>query len=213
MMENKGIRLLCKSSRFQTREQACSEKIESDSEELAAPPDTGVDMDYVPWPANGCNLAEASERTAERPVWSRRSELLGRIATACSDATNPLADAEFEAIEAEIAATCLDHLKSGRLVAYGYLASSQAPNFAGSELWRTLTVINWKESSAAEERIGGVRLHKIRVFPSLLALCRTDFLDGLPLRDAFRQFVLGDPEVAQLGREAVRLEHFQADRR
>ena len=112
---------------------------------------------------------------------------------------------ELRAIESEIAGTCIDHLKSGRLVAYGCGSSSEIPSRVGSELWRLLTNVDWERSSAEDQSAEKLRLQGIRVYAPLLAPCRAELLDGLPLIEAFRSFVLGDPEVAQLGKEAVRM--------
>ena len=162
-------------------------------------------MDYVPWPASGCSLAEARERTAERNTWRRRTELLSQLSADPSGKSSAPNRTELRAIEAEITAIYQDHFESGRLIAYGGVDPSKQPNQISSKDWRALTSIDWKNSTTAEQRVHGARLHDIRVFPTLLAACRTEIVEGLPLVEAFRKFVLGDPEVAQLGREAVRL--------
>jgi hypothetical protein len=54
------------------------------------------------------------------------------------------------------------------------------------------------------DRLGGISIFDIRVFPPLIAPCRIDLLDGLSFAEAFRKFVLLDAEVAVLAAEAVR---------
>jgi hypothetical protein len=168
---------------------------------LAAPPANGIDVDYVPWPANGCNLAEARERTAERPAWQRRLNLSSYLE---DNESNSPARAEFEAIEAEISANCLGHFKARRLIAYGGTNPGEAPKLIEPERWRQLSRIDWNASTVSEDRDGPAQLY-VRVYPIVLAPCRTQVLDGLPLIDAVRQFALGDAEVMQFAREAVRL--------
>ncbi len=150
----------------------------------------------------GCNLAEARERTAERLASRRRTELAAQLQAA------PAADGapgwiELERIEAEISALCQGHFRAGRLVAFGCRAPSDKLHPIRPGDWAAPTMVDWTESSI-QDVSGGV-LRNVRVHPILLAPNRTWLLDGLPLIDVFRQFVLGDAEVAPLGREAIRL--------
>src|SRR5579863_4757417 len=96
-------------------------------------------VDYVPWPTTGCSLAEARERTAERAVWDRRSELLRKLEPDASDVVPAEVDAELQVIEAEISAICLDHLTSLRLIAYG----SPGPKQIDKNDWRLFTAVDW----------------------------------------------------------------------
>jgi hypothetical protein len=149
-------------------------------------------MDYEPWPEAGCNLAGADQRTAV----SMSSGLLQE---------SGIRKGKIKAIEDGIEDTCLDHLKNGRLVAYGRLGSLDAdPQLIGIAQWNALTRIEWQASRAAADQ-AQIEFLDIRIYPPLLAPCHVDLLAGRTLAEAFQQFVLDDPEVAALGREAVRL--------
>jgi hypothetical protein len=149
-------------------------------------------MDYEPWPGAGCSLAEADRRTAD----SASSRLVEEKGTR---------KAKIEAIEEAVENTCLDHLKNGRLVAYGRLGSLDAgPQLISTAQWNALTKIEWQASRAAGDQ-PQIEFLDIRIYPPLLAPCHVDLLAGRTLAEAFQQFVLDDPEVAALGREAVRL--------
>jgi hypothetical protein len=71
--------------------------------------------------------------------------------------------------------------------------------------WKVLTSIEWQGLAAADDRLGGSTFFDVRVYPPLLAPCHLDLLAGLTLLEAFKQLLLGDAEVASLGRAAVRL--------
>ena len=114
-------------------------------------------------------------------------------------------EGEVEAIEQRVETTFLDHLKNGRLVAYGRLGSPDAQSqLIGIDQWDALTRIDWNDSAAAGDQ-AKIEFLDIRIYPPLLAPCHVDLLAGRTLAEAFQQFVLDDPEVAALGREAVRL--------
>jgi hypothetical protein len=68
-----------------------------------------------------------------------------------------------------------------------------------------LTSIEWQSSKAADDRRSGNAFFDVRIYPPLLAPCDLDLLAGLTLLEAFRQLVLGDAEVATLGRKAAQL--------
>ncbi len=60
-------------------------------------------------------------------------------------------------------------------------------------------------SSALEERFGSrIGVFNIRVFPVLRAPNAASYLNGLSLPDAFRRYVLDDPEVVALGKRVVK---------
>jgi hypothetical protein len=145
-------------------------------------------MDYEPWPQAGCSLAEAEQRTSV----SATSRLVQE---------NGTRKAKIKAIEEGIENTCLDHLKNGRLVAYGRLGNLNAETqLISIAFWNALTRIEWQAGGQ-----GLIEFLDISVYPPLLAPCHVDLLAGRTLAEAFQQFVLDDPEVAALGREAVRL--------
>jgi hypothetical protein len=152
-------------------------------------------MDYEPWPETGCSLAEARRRTADCVPIGQSMEGTGR--------NRPT---QIKTMEERIEAACLDHLKCGRLIAYGRQGSLNADlQLISAAQWNALTNVEWQNSSAADDRLARSALLDIRVYPPLIAPCHLDLLAGRPLVEAFKQFVLGDPEVATLGREAVRL--------
>ena len=151
----------------------------------------GVVVDYVLWPETGCSLAEARERTADRELFSQSAEASkGNVRT------------ETKPVEERINADCLDHLKGGRLIAYGRPGGSTAGRqLITTAQWKSFTSIGWQDSSATDCEL---RTFDICVYPPLLAPCHIDLLAGSALADAFMQLVLNEPEVASLGREAVR---------
>jgi hypothetical protein len=60
-------------------------------------------------------------------------------------------------------------------------------------------------SSALEEQFGSrIGVFNIRVFPVLRAPNAASYLNGLSLADAFRRYVLDDPEVVALGKRVVK---------
>jgi hypothetical protein len=144
-------------------------------------------VDYVPWPEIGCSLAEARKRTAEQACgrdWQAESKLI---------------DEEFEV-------HCIELLRSGRLIGYGRPGTSNAGQQSISMTqWKSFSRIEWESSTAADDRPGGNSFFNVCVYPPLLAPCHTDLLTGLTLLEAFKQLVLGDAEVALLGRKAVQL--------
>jgi hypothetical protein len=150
-------------------------------------------MDYTPWPENGCTLAEARERTADRKVWNewrRRRQ----------DASK----ADVSAVEPQLGANCQEGLKSGRLLAYG--RDGNAPELSQiieRDHWARVETIDWENSSAVVDGDRGRTVFDIRVFPPLLAPCRVDLLAGQPLAKVFNDFVLNDLEVHVLASQAV----------
>jgi hypothetical protein len=103
-------------------------------------------------------------------------------------------------------ADCLTLLKCGRLFAFGRRGHRTIKaELIVSVQWQALSVIDWEQSSAGGQGRGTPSFLDIRLFPPLLAPCRIGVLAGYPLAEAFKEFVLRDPEVAALGEEAVRL--------
>ena len=177
-------------------------------DDLAPTPD-----DYVPWPAGGCTLAEARERTADRTLWREWQDLLDRRdllrgaprdgAEEDADDRRRLKDAIDEA-DKKLNAAFWSYLREGRLIAYG------RRNGLGSEserispdLWPTLTAVKWTTSSVGARREDGERFLAVTVFPVLHAPCRIDLLADVPISKAFKRFILGDPEVQALAPAAV----------
>jgi hypothetical protein len=149
-------------------------------------------VDYEPWPEAGCSLAEAARRTAS----SASNRLVQESDTRKT---------QIKAIEEGIEKTVIDHLKNGRLVAYGRLGSPDAEaQLVSVAQWNLLTRIEWQSSAAADDQ-AQIEFLDMRVYPPLLAPCYLDLLAGRSLAEAFQEFLLDDPEVAALGRDAVRL--------
>jgi hypothetical protein len=149
-------------------------------------------VDYVPWPEIGCSLAEARKRAADR-------ELLKRLEMAASTSEQ----AVVVALEENIGDGCVAHLSVGRIVAYGRAGSPTAEHqLIKAVQWRSLDCIGWQHSTA---ELDGTPFFDVVVYPALLAPCRVDLLVGRPLIEVFKQLVLGDSEVAALGKQAVHL--------
>src|SRR5260370_21284040 len=114
-------------------------------------------MDYEPWPENGCSLAEARHRTVESVLSDQPVQVSGSRLT------------KVKAIEKALGATCRDHLRNGRLVAYGRRGSSNAePQLISSSQWSALTRIDWQRSTTADDR-AQIEFFDIPLYPPLLA--------------------------------------------
>jgi len=163
-------------------------------------------VDYVPWPESGCGLAEARERTADRRAWKHWCNLISERTSVSPSRNDDRAEIEIKELAERIDGNCLEHMKSKRLIAYGRPGrSTAAAQLIGSDVWPALTKIDWERSFATEHRPTGFVFSEILIFPALLAPCRIDLIAGYPLAEAFKKFVLEDPEVAALAKEAVRL--------
>jgi hypothetical protein len=146
-------------------------------------------VDYVPWPENGCSLAEARRRAVGRGHFAQSIPL----AKECTE-PNQSESRDF-----------LDHLRNGRLIASACPSeSSTGRQLITAAQWQSVERVDWQSSSAVDGRPAGHAFFDIRVYPCLLAPCRIDLLAGWTLAEAFSRTVLGDPEVGALGREAVR---------
>lgn len=179
-------------------------------------------VDYVPWPETGCSLGEARQRVADRTAWKERCE---RIAGLQSDTRPPedsdgapravaMAHGENQTgpaptlgdIEAKIESGLRSHLANRQLVAYGRLDHpGAASKLIGSDVWPTLTRIDWERSSASRDHANSSVWVDVRVFPVLHAPCRVDLVAGRSFAEAFKGLVLEDPEVAALAKLAARL--------
>lgn len=160
---------------------------------------TGVAVDYVPWPANGCSLAEARERVADRALlreWRRLVPADGILEIASgpnrriSNLTQSLADG------------LVGKLKSQQQVAYGHAARQAQPIRIPATCWSDPSRIDWTLSTLAHAR--GL-FSDVRIFPVLLAPCRAELVSGRSFADSFKNFILNDPEVFALSSEARKL--------
>jgi len=101
-------------------------------------------------------------------------------------------------------------LEADHLVATGSREGPSAhPTIIHPLAWRSL---NWPkmESSIVRERFGTkTKIYNVRIFPVLHAPDASSRLKGLSLAEAFRKFILEDPEVATLGKRVMRDEGYE----
>ena len=175
-------------------------------------------MDYRPWPDDGCTLAEARERTADRKAWRDWSERSGgdafldsghspdaarrteRQGARCTDERTAPTPRTEQAINFNFQQL----LGTSRLIAYGRKGSLRSPHERiPADVWSEFIDTNWDVSSVKAPRRGGTVFYDIRVFPVTKAPCRIELLAGQTLTEAFRRFILEDPEVAALATLAI----------
>jgi hypothetical protein len=169
-------------------------------------------VDYVPWPRSGCTLAEARERTAERGAWKQWRDGVeelksqGRNDNPGHDENRNRPELAIEGLENGINAEFRLQIAKKRLVAY-CRADRTGGSFQliGNDVWPLLTKIDWGQSTAGDAERAEVVYSAVRVFPTLIAPCRVDLIAGCSLSEAFRSFVLEDPEVEALAKLAVKL--------
>ena len=105
-----------------------------------------------------------------------------------------------------------DRFSRGELVATGCFDSPTAsPDPIDPQ---TLLTLDWSgpPSSTLNGPAGsGVEVFNVRVFPVLRAPNAAGYLNGLSLADAFRRYVLDDPEVVALGKRVVKTTKRHAD--
>jgi hypothetical protein len=135
----------------------------------------GIAMDeYVPWPDDGCNLGASVNRLAAG---------IG---------------SNIESVKE----SCRRHLLCGDLIAYGRTTQfdENVLHVIKPAIWSALT-IDWRRTKVL--RPDGVEISDIRIFPPVFAPCRVEILDQMPIAEAFRRFVLKDPEVEALAAIAL----------
>jgi hypothetical protein len=147
---------------------------------------TNHPTDAVPGSFHGWTIAEAIERTIE-------PDYLTASANEDENSTGAKQNA------------MLKRLFKGELVVTGCFDAPTAPpvavdpqNFHGLQ-WsgpRSSTLIG----TAGSE----VEIFNVRVFPVLRAPNAADHLNGLPLTEAFRRYVIGDPEVIVLAKHVLK---------
>jgi hypothetical protein len=130
--------------------------------------------EYVPWPAEGCDLGSA----------------VGRLAAGISSNIESAKD------------SCHQLLLRGDLIACGRPGQLEG---ASAKLikpgtWSDLT-IDWLLGNIF--RSDGAEISNVRIFPPLIAPCRIEILDQMPITEAFRRFALHDPEVKALAAVAL----------
>lgn len=133
-----------------------------------------MEAEYVPWPDDGCNLGAAVSRLA--------AGISSNIESA-----------------KEI---CCQHLLSGSLIAYGRTAEfdKNSVQLIKPADWSAVK-IDWHRMKAC--RSDGAEISDIRIFPPIIAPCRFEILDQMPIAEAFRRFILKDPEVEALAAVAL----------
>lgn len=150
-------------------------------------------MRYLPWPEEGCTLAEARERTADRALWEEwkgRSERGARV----------------DECEQQINGAFREFLRRGRLVANCRRSLAAEPTVTTvieEDIWPALVNTDWSASAVGENRRGGISFQDVRVFPVVHGTTRIESLAGLSLADAAKRYVLNDPEVVALGIRAI----------
>ena len=134
--------------------------------------------------AAGWPLKEALKRTADRTV-------LARINLATLD-DRPAAE-NLSQLESAL----WTHVREGRLVATGSIKGASA-TLLGSEYVTDCQVENWQESVLKRTGKSKITIEDVRLHPILRSPEPKRHLWGMSLADAFRKFVLEDPEVAAL---------------
>ena len=153
-------------------------------------------MPYEPWPKGGCTLAEARERTADRALWKewRRTATAHASVRACQSKALQ-SDAE-ERINSDFHALFQDR----KLLAYERRGSPPAE-------WKEITALRMaKLCDCPNSNIDDAWARDtsdVRVFPAIKAACQVDLVADKTLSEAFKSFVLEDPEVVALARAAV----------
>lgn len=95
-------------------------------------------------------------------------------------------------------------VERGQVVAFGRRRTQSDREWIPADTWNLLINRNFKTSRASGANAKEKAFRDILIYPILHAPNAIDFLDGMPLKDAFSQFVLHDPEVLFLGRKAIK---------
>ncbi len=171
-------------------------------------------MPHTPWPENGCTLAEARERTADRVGWKEWNDRIARYSSRDIQKLTRLHEGSRSEQLKQTINECEDKINSDfvlqmsarQLIAYGRPRERSGPRqLITADTWSALTAIGW-EQSTAENRRGGALFRGVRVYPALLSPCRVDLVLGLSLIVAFKKFVLEDPEFVALARQAAKFD-------
>jgi hypothetical protein len=142
--------------------------------------------DSVPGSFHGWTITEAIERTTD-------SDYLSSSATETANSTSPQEAALWE------------RLFKGELVATGCFDVPTAPPVAID--LRKFSTLEWSgPPSTTLVGIAGseVSIFDVRVFPVLRAPNAANCLNGLPLTEAFRRYVIGDPPAAALAKHVLK---------
>lgn len=103
-------------------------------------------------------------------------------------------------------------LADGKLVVMGSFESPTTPPLPiDRQIFQELNGSGPTSSASEGQFESGIKIFNIRVFPVLRAPNAAIYLNGLSLTDAFRRYVLDDPEVAALGKRVVKTTKRRAD--
>lgn len=143
--------------------------------------------------------AKAAFEKAEKPIPSGPGAFITRSA-------NELRKLKQTAQEAfsDVQSVLWDKLRKEQLVAFGSRKSSvEQPTLIYSEGWSRLVLFNWAESILKERGTDGVKIYNVRIYPLIHSPDAATRLAGLGLAQAFKNFVVRDPEVSCLGKSVV----------
>jgi hypothetical protein len=149
---------------------------------------------YLPWHEDGCTLAEARERTADRALWCKWRKLV----------EDSPSDPEAGEVEREINTRFQKMLRHGRLVAVGRPESAAAETVIEDDFWDYSIDADWDASAVtANRRDGRAAFHDVRVSPIVHGPTRVEVLSGLTIVEVMEGYVLNDPEVVALSVPAL----------
>ena len=165
----------------------------------------------------GWTLLDALERTADPALWDAyaaaksewergRTPIPSGPTSFVHTAPEKIASARRGVVELHetIRSNFRELLLQERLIAYGSRnGPSEMPSPLRAAGWRNLAWPKLKNSTL-KERVGAkTKIFNVRVFPILHSDRAPSLLNGLSLADAFRKYVLEDPEVVALGKRVV----------
>jgi hypothetical protein len=133
-------------------------------------------VNHVPWPENGCTLADSFKRVMDRVPSECSAEDLDQFRKFFCD---------------------------GTLVAKGVSKSAPAPEMLDASFWASPATWNWLQSAVAPADTIDKGYLSVSVYPAAKAPNRASIVSGRTLKDAFESFVLGDPEVRMLAEKAI----------
>jgi hypothetical protein len=162
----------------------------------------------------GWTLLEALERTADPALWqacaAAKSEW-ERVRTPIPSAPNAFFHHSPEKIVAllqkyrEADSLLYSHfwqlLVDQKLIAYGSRnGSSEIPTLIHAAGWDNLAWPKRENSTVKERSSARTKIYNVRVFPVLQSPEAPMLLDGFGLGEAFRRYIIEDPEVIALGK-------------
>jgi hypothetical protein len=181
---------------------------------------TATAEQYQAWSPEGFTLAEARERTTDRALWKEWCDRVEGYQDLVhnlkyrrwigEDAENGRLDLHrlkkaLEDLDRRIGAAFRSLLEARRLIAFGRPKTlSNAPCLITADIWPALLDLGWRTSAVGEVRKGGMFYLALRVYPAVKAPGAADLISGHSFVEAFRKFVLEDPEVALLGQAAIK---------